>query len=138
MTNGLGVAQAVAKTPGIEHILLGGSIRPSIGALVGALTTQNLQRFSVGPAFLGISGLSEAGISVGNLAEAEIKEGVLDRARRVIVPIDSTKVGVTDFARVGGLEDVDVVVTEVSTEPLEQLCAAHDIELRVANRGDSQ
>jgi DeoR/GlpR family transcriptional regulator of sugar metabolism len=132
LTNGLDAAAALASAPGIEHVLLGGTIRPVMGAVVGALAVQNLQRFSVGPAFLGISGLSETGITVADLTEAALKEVVLDRARRVIVPIDSSKVGLTDFARVGGLEDVDVVVTEAVSDQLEHLCATYDIELRVA------
>ena len=90
---------------------------------------ENLQRFTFSTAFIGASGFSEAGVSVGSLAEAGLKAAAIERARRVVLPVDHSKVGATDFARVCELDAVDVVVMDETTPAVEDLCAAYDIEL---------
>ncbi len=133
LTSSLGVAGALADVPGIECTLLGGQVRPVDGAVVGPLAVENLQRFTFGVAFLGVSGFSEHGISVGSIAESEVKSQAIGRARRVVVPVDHAKVGITDFARIAGLEVLDVVVLDKTTPAVEQLCANFSIELIVAD-----
>jgi DeoR/GlpR family transcriptional regulator of sugar metabolism len=46
--------------------------------------------------------------------------------------MDHSKVGTTDFARVSGLEEVDVVVMDDATAAVRELCAGYDIELVLA------
>jgi len=104
-------------------------VRRVDGSVVGYLALENLQRFTFSTAFIGASGFSEAGVSVGSLAEAALKAAVIERARRVVLPIDHSKVGATDFARVCELDAVDAVVMDEATPAVEELCAAFDIEL---------
>jgi DeoR/GlpR family transcriptional regulator of sugar metabolism len=132
LTNTLEVARVVAELPSIEHVLLGGQLRPASGSVIGALTLHDLQRFTVDIAFIGVSGFSDLGISVGSVAEAEVKATVIERARRVVVPVDHTKVGATDFARICELDEIDTVVMDRANPQIEQLCASHEIELMVA------
>jgi DeoR/GlpR family transcriptional regulator of sugar metabolism len=112
--------------------LLGGQLRRVDGSVVGDLALENLQRFTFSSAFLGVSGFSELGISVGSLAEASVKAAVIERARRVVLPVDRSKVGATDFARVSDLDSVDVVVMDEASPAVRDLCAAYDIELITA------
>ena len=49
-------------------------IRRVDGSVVGALALDNLQRFTFSVAFLGVSGFSELGVSVGSLSEAAVKQ----------------------------------------------------------------
>jgi DeoR/GlpR family transcriptional regulator of sugar metabolism len=136
LTSSLGVATTLADVPGIDCVLLGGQIRRVDGAVVGALALENLQRFTFSLAFIGVSGFSELGISVGSLAEAALKADVIERARRVVLPIDHTKVGSTDFARIAGLDAVDVVIMDRTTPAVEELCSSYGIELIAAGGGD--
>ena len=106
-----------------------GQVRRVDGSVAGDLALENLQRFTFSSAFLGVSGFSELGISVGSLAEAALKGAVIERARRVVLPIDHSKVGATDFARVSELDAVDVVVMDEASPAVRDLCAAYDIEL---------
>ena len=133
LTSSLGVALLLADVRDIDCVLLGGQVRRLDGSLVGPLALENLQRFTFGAAFLGVSGFSELGVSVGSLAEAAVKEAVIERARRVVVPLDHTKVGATDFARVCELDDVDVVVMDETSPAVRELCAGYDIELITAS-----
>jgi DeoR/GlpR family transcriptional regulator of sugar metabolism len=132
LTTSLGVASTLADAPGIDCVLLGGQLRRVDGALVGALALENLQRFTFGLAFIGVSGFSDVGISVGSLAEAAVKAEAIERARRVVLALDHTKVGTTDFARIAGLDVVDVVVMDKTTAAVEALCAGYDIEIITA------
>jgi DeoR/GlpR family transcriptional regulator of sugar metabolism len=132
LTNAVNVATALADVPGVEHLLLGGQLRRPSGSVVGALALHNLQRFTVGVGFISASGFSEAGITVASAAEAEIKATVIDGARRVVVAVDHSKIGVTDFARISELDEIDTVVLGQSTPELEELCALHSIEIIVA------
>jgi DeoR/GlpR family transcriptional regulator of sugar metabolism len=132
LTNSLGVADALADVPSIDCVLLGGQLRRVDGSVVGELALENMQRFSFSSAFLGVSGFSELGISVGSLVEASLKAAVIERARRVVLPLDHSKVGATDFARISDLDAVDVVVMDEASPDVRDLCAAYDIELITA------
>jgi DeoR family fructose operon transcriptional repressor len=132
LTNALGVASLVANRPGIRHTLIGGQIRPLGGSLIGPVALDNLTRFSVDTAFIGASGLTEDGITVADVDEAQIKQAVIDRARRIIVPIDSSKFGTTDFVTVCGLDRIDMIITEHATDDAIRWCREHDVALQVA------
>ncbi len=58
---------------------------------------------------------------------------VIERARHVVVPFDSSKAGATDFARICSLDEVDTIVMDASVPEIEKLCLAHDIRLIVAD-----
>ncbi|MFD9737321.1 DeoR/GlpR family DNA-binding transcription regulator [Umezawaea sp. NPDC059074] len=132
LTNALGVASLVADRPGVRHTLIGGQVRPLGGSLIGPVALDNLARFTVDIAFVGASGLTEDGLTVADVSEAQVKQAVIDRARRVVVPLDSSKFGVSDFVSVCSLDRVDVVVTERATDDVTRWCRDHDVELTVA------
>jgi DeoR/GlpR family transcriptional regulator of sugar metabolism len=133
LTNALGVAEAAAHVPGVDHILLGGELHRSSRALVGSFALQALEGFTVGTAFIGASGFSEAGISVSSVAEAAVKATAIENARRVVVALDHTKVGATDFARICALDALDIVVMDRRVPAVEELCHAYDVQLLVAD-----
>jgi DeoR/GlpR family transcriptional regulator of sugar metabolism len=122
-------AEVVADLPGVSHLLIGGQLRRISGCLTGPLAMENLKRFTISTAFLGASGLSEIGVTVSDFAEAQLKAAVVARAQRVVLPIDHTKVGVSDFAHVCDIADVDVIVTDQVTERLEKLCRGLQVHL---------
>ncbi len=66
LTNAIAVAQLVADLPGVEDVL-SAALRRVAGALIGALATENLERFTANLAFIGVSGFSENGLTVADL-----------------------------------------------------------------------
>jgi DeoR family fructose operon transcriptional repressor len=133
LTNAFAVANLVADRPGIRHTLIGGQVRSLGGSLVGPIALETLTRFSVDIAFIGASGLTEHGISVADVAEAQIKQSVIDRARRVVVAMDSSKFGTSDFVAVCGLDRIDMIVTERATANVARWCETYDVTLRLAD-----
>jgi DeoR/GlpR family transcriptional regulator of sugar metabolism len=115
----------------VRHTVLGGQYRTLGGCFVGPLTIAQLDQFTLNIAFIGISGLDDAGAWVADLGESQVKLTAMNQARRVIVPMDSSKVGVSDFVRLGDLDRIDMIVTESRSEHLERVCAQHNVELRI-------
>jgi DeoR family fructose operon transcriptional repressor len=139
LTNSLPVATALAdKPPSIRHTLLGGTVRSLGGTVVGPIALETLARFAVNVAFVSASGLSESGLSVADVAETQIKQAAIERARKVVVPIDSSKFGLTDFITVCGLDRVDLVVSEAATDEIREMCADHGVELKVVGESESR
>jgi DeoR/GlpR family transcriptional regulator of sugar metabolism len=132
LTNALAVAQTLADRAGIRHTVLGGSYRPTGGCFVGPLTQDDLGRFTVNLAFLGVTGVTEHGFTVADLSEAQVKRTVIDRARRVVVVMDHTKVGAADFAKICDLDAVATVVTDEPNAHLADLCDNAGVEIIVA------
>lgn len=133
LTNALGVATALADKPAIRHTLVGGSLRALGGTVVGPVALDTLSRFTVNVAFISASGFTQDGISVADVADAQVKQAVIERARRVIVPIDSSKFGVDDFVTICGLGPIDLVITEAATDEIHALCEAHGVTLKTAS-----
>jgi DeoR/GlpR family transcriptional regulator of sugar metabolism len=132
LTNALGVAQTLAACPDVRHTLLGGTYRPAGGCLVGPLTVAGLDRFTVNIAFLGVTGLADQSFTVADLTEAQVKQVVLGRAKRVVVAMDHTKLGAADFALVCTLDDIGTIVTDEPNEYLTEICHQTGVELVVA------
>jgi DeoR/GlpR family transcriptional regulator of sugar metabolism len=129
LTSGLAAAMAVGDKQAIRHTLLGGQVRPAGGSVSGPLAVQNLKQFSVGTAFIGVTGITAEGITVADYLEAQLKAAVIDRSARVVVPLDASKVGAVDFATVVGLDRIDTVVTHDATDELRAICAPHGIQI---------
>lgn len=129
LTNALSVAQILTDQPGIRHTVLGGIYRPTGGCFVGPLTMANIDEFTVNTAFIGVTGLTEQGFTVADAGEAQVKKAIINRARRVVVPMDHTKLGADDFVRVCDLDAVTIVVSDEKSPYLETLCAAAGVEI---------
>ena len=134
LTNALEVARAVAGLPGVRHNVLGGQYRVLGGCFVGPLTVEALKRFTLNVAFIGVTGLSELGFTVADVNEAQVKISAMERARRVVVPMDHTKVGAADFVKICDPDRVETVVTDEPNEHLAQMCRDHGVRLVIAGQ----
>jgi DeoR/GlpR family transcriptional regulator of sugar metabolism len=129
LTNALGVAQTLADQAGIRHTVLGGTFRPTGGCFIGPLTIADLDAFTVDMAFVGVTGLTEQGFTVADLGEAQVKKAVVDRARRVVVAMDHSKLGAADFAKVCELDAVSTLVTDSPNQYLLERCSSLGVDL---------
>ena len=98
------------------------------------MATEQLRNFTISTAFIGVSGITEAGITVADLSEARLKAAVIERASRVVVPLDHSKIGLADFAHVCPLNQIDIVVTDASNDYLVRICQANEIQLIVTKK----
>jgi DeoR/GlpR family transcriptional regulator of sugar metabolism len=133
LTNAMSVATTLSSVATVRHTVLGGQYRPLGGCFVGPLAIESLEQFTLNLAFIGVSGIDQAGLWVADTSEAQIKRAAMNQARRVIVPMDSTKFGVSDFVRVVDLDRIDTVITDRDNPLLRKLCDASRVELKIAD-----
>lgn len=132
LTNAMSVATYLAPVATVRHTVIGGSYRPVGGCFVGPLAVSSLEQFTLNTAFIGVSGLDASSITVADLGEAQVKLAAMNQARRVIVPLDHTKVGINDFVRVSELDQIDLVVTDKDNPNLRRICQQHRIAIKIA------
>jgi DeoR family fructose operon transcriptional repressor len=124
LTNAVPIAARLAGSPSVDLHLLPGRVRPTTHAAVGDDTVAALGRLRADVAFVGTNGLSPThGLSTPDHAEAAVKRAIVAGAHKVVVLVDSSKIGQEHTVRFAELADVDVVVTDgdVSADDLAAL-----------------
>ena len=113
VTNEVPIAARLAGMANIELHLLPGRVRATTQAAVGENTVEALRVLRTDVAFLGTNGVSlEHGFSTPDAAEAAAKRAMARAAQKVVVLVDSSKLGRENTVRFAELDDVDVVVTD--------------------------
>lgn len=113
VTNSLPIATRLTGFAGVRVHLLGGRVRGVTQAAVGAETLRLLGELRVDLAFVGTNALTvRHGLSTPDPEEAAVKRAMIAAADRVVVVADSGKLGREDFVRFGGIDDIDVLVTD--------------------------
>lgn len=119
VTNSIRVADVLHRSgrPDQTVILTGGTRTPS-EALVGTFAVSQLRSIHLDQVFLGVHGMdAKAGLTCPNLLEAETDRALIDAGRRLVVLADHTKWGVVGIASVGGLDQADLLISDVGLGP---------------------
>ncbi|MGA5195360.1 DeoR/GlpR family DNA-binding transcription regulator [Streptomyces exfoliatus] len=131
VTNALNIAGELAVRPQIKIVVTGGVARPQTYELVGPLTAGVLKEVVLDVAVLGVDGLdAQLGVMTRHEDEASISRLFAERAQRVVVATDSSKMGKRAFARICGLDAIDVVVTD-SGVPADMVASLTDHGVKV-------
>jgi DeoR family transcriptional regulator of aga operon len=113
LTNSLLVVNALADAPGVEVILLGGTVRAGESSLVGALTLRTLAELRAVKIVFGVRAIDlDHGLTNNSLEESLIDREILRVGSEVIVVADHTKLGRVATVFVAPLEMVDILVTD--------------------------
>ncbi len=118
VTSSLLAAQALADTPDVTVILLGGRVRGRTLGTVGDWATRMLEELVIDLAFLGANGISrEHGLTTPDPTVAAVKRQVVSKARRRIFVGVHTKFGVATFCRFAKVTDFEALVTDRGLSP---------------------
>lgn len=113
VTSSLLAAAAVATSPDITVIMLGGRVRGLTLGTVDHWTVRMLSELVIDLAFIGANGISrEHGLTTPDPAVAAVKSEVVARARRKVFVGVHTKFGVTSFCRFAEIADFTTLVTD--------------------------
>ena len=113
VTNSLNIASELAVRPNLKLVVTGGVARPESYELVGPLAEGALATLNLDLVLVGVDGISvDEGFTTHHEVEAHTNHALIDRARRVVVVADSSKLGQVAFARICGLDDVDELITD--------------------------
>ena len=113
ITHAVPLAARLASVPGIALQVVGGAVRGSTQAAVGAETVAVLSDLRADVVFVGTNGLVPgSGLSTPNTEEAAVKRALVRAGRQVVVVTDSSKIGVEQLVRFAPMSAVDVLVTD--------------------------
>jgi DeoR family transcriptional regulator of aga operon len=113
VTNAINIANQLVVRPQIKIVLTGGVVKSRSYELVGPYSQAVLEKITLDVAFIGVNGIDPVvGASVSDEEEASINSLMARRAKRAIVCADSTKVGRTTFATMGGSELFQTLITD--------------------------
>jgi DeoR family transcriptional regulator of aga operon len=113
VTNALNIASEMAVRPNLRLVVTGGMARSASYELVGPLAEATLRDINLDLAILGVDGISAgAGLTTHHEVEAHTNLALIDRARRVLVVTDGSKVGRAAFARICEIGRVDDLITD--------------------------
>ena len=129
----LHAANALTGAPQLRLLFPGGEPRPDELALTGPLAQASLAAVRFDTAILGCCGLTAAGLTAYDLADAAIKRAMIASASRVIVVADPAKLSRTALAFVAPVSALNMVITteDATEEETNALVAAGTIVHRV-------
>lgn len=110
---------AAAHLMNTKHrlILVGGEFRAISRTLVGPLTAEIIQALNIDKAFMGTIGFTVAdGMTTTDPNEAYTKNQIMKRSNQVILLADSSKLGISSFARSGDVTSVDTLITDAISD----------------------
>jgi len=117
VTNSLSIASELAVRPNLKLVVTGGVARTESYELVGPLAESARSNLNLDLVVGGVDGIAVgAGFTTHHEVEAHTNRALIERARRVIVAADSSKIGEVAFARICGLEVADEVVTDIAAD----------------------
>jgi DeoR family transcriptional regulator of aga operon len=135
VTNSLSIAGLVTAFPSLKVIMTGGLLRHESLELVGVLAENTFNAINVGTAILGTDGISASGgVTTHDETEARTNNAMVTHAQRAIVVADGSKIGRIALAKVADINQIDLLITDDSADPVElDRIAALGIEVQVVS-----
>jgi len=120
VTNALNIAMDLTLRPRVRVIVTGGAARSQSYELVGPWAERTLAGINIGTAIVGVDGISAtAGVTTHDEIEARTNAAMLDKAQRVIVVADGSKIGRVMLAHIAPIDAVHEVITDSSADERE-------------------
>lgn len=117
ITNSLSIGMEAAEQGQARVLIAGGVLRPNSLELVGSLAEATLRLVNVGTAIIGADGISSVGgLTTHDDIEARTNHTMIERAQRVIVVADASKVGHVTLSKMGDLSEIDILITDAEAD----------------------
>lgn len=114
VTNGIETFTAAPRRPGLRTVLTGGVANEATGSLVGPLAETGARQHVLDTFICSAAAVDPTlGSTEAVLEEAAVKRAFAGVSNRVVLAVDSTKLGSTASARAFTLDEIDILVTEL-------------------------
>jgi DeoR/GlpR family transcriptional regulator of sugar metabolism len=131
VTPSLAVVSVLLSAPGVECILLGGTVRETAPDLHGPILEDNLSRIHTDWAFVGCDGISlTGGVTAADPRTARSTGLIIKCAAKAALLVDSSKAKSDSFIRYAHFDDFDYLITDAAM-PAEVLDAARAASVQV-------
>jgi len=137
VTNSVLITLELAEASSIRLIGLGGIYDPETLSFVGFDVDEDAHSVYIEKAFFSCTGLiPEEGTFENAAFNRNTKRQIAQRANRVYVLIDSSKVGRRALNRVMGIDEIDVLVTEKAFDEADQaILERNQVKVYVTSKG---
>lgn len=113
VTNNLALAPLLADEPGIELIILGGTLRLTSMSTVGPLAIDAMRRMTADRVFMSADGVvAGRGLCEASLDQVALKSLMMEQAREVVVLADGGKLGRAEQSAWAALPAAWTLVTD--------------------------
>ncbi|GAB3573364.1 DeoR/GlpR family DNA-binding transcription regulator [Leifsonia lichenia] len=113
VTNAINIAAQLVMRPQIKTVVTGGVVHARSYELVGPYSDVVLEKITMDIAFIGVNGIDPLiGATVHDEGEASVNSLMARRATRAVVVADSSKIGRTAFATLGGPKVLNTLITD--------------------------
>lgn len=130
VTNSVSVARELGNST-IHVILLGGLYDAQYQFTYGDDTLSQLRKYKANKLILSADGITVGeGVTSHIHLDAEINRRMIERANRIILAADESKLGRVSFVQIAGLDSIDCLVTSASGSD-ETLAAAQEMGVEV-------
>jgi DeoR/GlpR family transcriptional regulator of sugar metabolism len=118
VTSGVNIGLELIKKQRISVVTLGGSINRNTLSVSGPGAGEVIDGINIDIAFMAASGFSiDSGFTVSNIYECELKRKVVNRAKKVIMLMDASKINKNLPFTYAGLKDIDIWICEGKLPP---------------------
>jgi DeoR/GlpR family transcriptional regulator of sugar metabolism len=113
ITNALNIALMLGAEPGFDVHMTGGHFKAPTLSLSGERSADYFRDLYAEKLFLATAAIDiEGGLTYPALSDIAVKRAMIASARNIYLVADSSKIGTRSFCVLGGLDQVDVLVTD--------------------------
>lgn len=132
ITNATNVAQEIIERTNTSVVILGGNLNRNTLSVSGPSAIKSIDRINIEMAFMSASAFTlETGFTVSNVYEADLKRKVISKAKKRIMLMDTSKIGKDLMYTLAEFQDIDVLITELSSLPPEIKKAAKAKNIKI-------
>jgi len=117
LTNSLDICNEAEPKATSTIIGCGGVILHATHSFVGRPAEEFFSSVNADFLFLGAKGINEEGLYNENYFESPVKAKMIEAANKIVLLIDSSKLGRTGLSRFRTLKDVDLIITDQKADP---------------------
>jgi DeoR/GlpR family transcriptional regulator of sugar metabolism len=112
VTNSLAIASLFANDEHTDLILVGGSLYPRTGVVVGPIALNCLKDLHADLLLFSTAGILDGAAYNLNIQQAEVEQVMMRQAASSLMLMDSTKFGRKSLTRVCGVDEVGAIITD--------------------------
>lgn len=134
ITNALNIALLLGADPGFDVHMTGGHFKAPTLSLSGDRAADYFRGLFVQKLFLATAAIDfDVGLTYPALSDIPVKRAMIDAAQQVILVADSSKIGARAFSALGGIELVDILITDRGIRDEDRAAIeASGVEVRIA------
>jgi DeoR/GlpR family transcriptional regulator of sugar metabolism len=124
ITNALNIAFILGENTAINLVVTGGEFKAPTLSLTGKMAADSFKDIRANKLFLATAGISsDMGLTYPSLSDLVVKTAMIKSADKVFLVADSSKIGISAFAKLGFISLVDSIITDshISEEHIKKI-----------------